>query len=172
MKTAAIRLTVLIGLICMAGLVGWTFFQTPGHPVALLRVVDGAGKPIGGAIIRPEGLRTKPGPYVSGWYGWGARESGVSNAAVKTDVEGFARVPYPKYVFERIETGTICLAVDHPDYVPDRPERVVTFAPPARAPWRVWADYAWGRAERRAVVCASLRSLYCGYEFLASAGAE
>jgi len=152
MKTRAIRLTVLIALFCAAGLLGWTFFLTPKRPEALLRVVDWAGKPIGGAIIRPEGLRTKPGPYVSGWYGWNAGESGVSNAPVKTDIEGYARVPYPKYVFERIETGTICLAVDHPDYVPDRPERMVTFAPPSRAPWKVWADYAWGRILHKTLV--------------------
>src|SRR5882762_4225241 len=136
MNSRAIRLILLMALLCLTALLAWAVLSGPGHPVALLRVVDGAGKPIADAVIRPEGLRTKPGPYVSGWYGWRARESGVPNDPVKTDAAGYAQVAYPKYVFERIETGTLCLSVDHPDYVPDRPERVVATAPPAGAPWR------------------------------------
>ena len=44
----------------------------PKHPVAVIRVVDASNKPIAGAVIHPEGFRTKPGPNVSGWYGWRA----------------------------------------------------------------------------------------------------
>jgi hypothetical protein len=152
MQNRAIRLSLLTALLCVAALLAWTVFLCPQHPIALLRVVDGVGKPIAGAVILPEGLRTKPGPYVSGWYGWRVRESGIANDPVKTDAEGFARVPYPKYVFERIETGTLCLSVEHPDYVPDRPERIVALAPPAGAPWRVWADYVWYRLQHKALV--------------------
>jgi hypothetical protein len=77
---------------------------------------------------------------------------GVPNDPVTTDADGHARLPYPKYVFEKIETGTICLSIEHPDFVPDRPERMVNFAPPNRAPWRVWLDYVWGRVRHKALV--------------------
>src|SRR5438034_4573000 len=105
--------------------------------------VHASGKPLTGAIILPEGLRTKPGPYVSGWYTWLANVNGVPNPPVATGKDGCALVPYPKFVFERIETGTLCLSVNHPDFVPDRPERVVATAPPAGAPWRVRLDDLW-----------------------------
>src|SRR5688572_22203919 len=125
----------------------------PVHPVAFIRVVDEAGKPIAGAIVRPEGLRTKPGPYVSGWYGWRtAKNGGVANPPVTTDKEGYARVPYPKNVFERIETGTLCLAVDHPEFVADRPERIVATAPPVGAPWRIYFDHVKNRVLRKALI--------------------
>ena len=62
----------------------------PQHPVAVIRVVDGSNKPIAGAVIHPEGLRTKPGPYVSGWYGWRADLNGVTNPPVTTDTDGYA----------------------------------------------------------------------------------
>jgi hypothetical protein len=124
----------------------------PHSPVAVIRVVDAAGKPIVRAVVRPEGLRTKPGPYVSGWYSWPSQRGGVPNPPVKTDNEGRAQVPYPKFVFERIETGTLCLSVEHPDYVPDRPERMVATAPPAGAPWRQWVDYLGARLRHKAII--------------------
>jgi hypothetical protein len=151
-NTRISRLALLTIFVGIGGLLVWTVFLAPGHPVALLRVVDSAGKPITGAVIRPEGLRTKPGPYVSGWYGWRTGKDGVPNPPVTTDAEGNVRVPYPKYVFERIETGTLCLSVEHPDYVPARPERMVAVAPPGGSPWRVWFDYVWGRVQHKALV--------------------
>jgi hypothetical protein len=150
MKTK--RLILLLGLLGLIALVLVALFPGTHNPVALLRVVDGTGKPIAGAIIRPEGLRTKPGPYSSGWYGWQVGRMGVPNDPVTTDGDGHARLSYPKYVFERIETGTISLSVEHPDFVPDRPERMVNFAPPSRAPWRAWVDYVWGRIRHKALV--------------------
>lgn len=137
---------------CFLLLLGWLLWSSPRYPVALIRVVDAAGKPVAHAVILPEGLRTKPGPYVSGWYGWVTGKSGAPKNPVNTDANGYAQVPYPKYVFERIETGTIIFSVNHPDFVPDRPECVVTTAPPAGAPWRVWADDLWSRVQRRALV--------------------
>jgi len=124
----------------------------PKHPVALIRVVDTVGKPIAGAVVLPEGLRTKPGPYSGGWYGWRQELNGVPNPPVATDNDGYARVPYPNYVFERIETGILCLSVSHPDFVPDRPECVVALAPPTGAPWQEWADYLWNRIRHKALV--------------------
>jgi hypothetical protein len=124
----------------------------PQFPVARLRVVDGAGKPVAGAVIQPEGVRTKPGPYNSGWYSWRKDKDSPTNAPVTTDQDGYASVPYPKYVFERIETGTLCLAVNHPNFVPDRPERVVTTALPAGAPWRARVDDLWNRIQHNTIM--------------------
>jgi hypothetical protein len=127
--------------------------RVPAHLVAYIQIVDETGAPVSGAVVLPEGLRTKPGPYVSGWYGWRtATNGGVANPPVTTDREGYARVPYPNYVFEQIETGTLCLSVNHPEFVPDRPERIVATAPPAGAPWRVRADYLLNRIMRKALV--------------------
>jgi hypothetical protein len=141
MKPGTLRWTIAAVAIAFAMFIVWTVFSAPKHPVALIRVVDAAGKPVAGAIITPEGLRTKSGSYQSGWYGWPTAGNSVSNPPVKTDANGFAHVGYPKYVFERIETGVLCLSVSDPNFVPDRPERAVATAPPAGAPWRVWADY-------------------------------
>lgn len=76
----------------------------------------------------------------------------MPNPPVTTDIDGYARVPYPKHVFERIETGTLCLSVNHRDFVPDRPERMVAMAPPARAPWRVRLDDLWNRIRHRILI--------------------
>src|SRR5262245_672696 len=116
MKTRVKRLILLLGLLGVIALVLVALFPGTHNPVALLRVVDATGKPIAGAIVRPEGMRTKPGPYSGGWYSWQPREMGVPNDPVTTDADGRARLPYPKYVFERIETGTICLSIEHPDF--------------------------------------------------------
>jgi len=141
---AAAAFVVLVLLVSVA--------TAPKHPAALIRIVDASTNPIAGAVIHPEGLRTKPGPYVSGWYGWRADLNGVPNPPVTTDIDGYARVPYPKYVFERIETGTLCLSVNHRDFVPDRPERMVAMAPPAGAPWRVRLDDLWSRIRHKILI--------------------
>jgi hypothetical protein len=139
---------VLFGVILLAALIA----TAPKNPVALIRVVDAAGKPVAGAIIQPEGMRTKSGPYVSGWYGWRSEGNGVANPPVMTDRDGYAQIPYPKFVFERIETGTLCLAVTHPEFVPDRPERIVATAPPAGAPWKMRLEDLWGRIRHKALL--------------------
>lgn len=146
-----LRWTTAAGVIAFAVFIVWPLFSTPKHPVALIRVVDASGKPVAGATVTPEGLRTKPGPYRNGWYAWSAGFN-VSNAPVKTDANGFAQIGYPKYVFEKIETGVLCLSVNDSHFVPDRPERDVAIAPPAGAPWRVWADYLKDRILHRQLV--------------------
>ena len=50
--------------------------RAPVHPVAYIQIVDEAGAPVSGAVVLPEGLCTKPGPYVSGWYGWRTATNG------------------------------------------------------------------------------------------------
>lgn len=122
----------------------------PKHPVALLRVLDAAGRPISGAVIIPDGLRPKPGRYAHGHYGW-RPDLNVPSQPMVTDNNGEARVTYPKFVFERIETGQISFSINHPDFVPDRPFRAVATSPPAGAPWREWADYIWNRIRLKAL---------------------
>ena len=133
-------------------LIGWAVFTAPQHPIAVIRVVDGAGKPVAGALIVPDGMRTKPGPYEGGHYGWLRGTNGPPAIRVRTDGNGIALVPYPKYVFERIETGQISFAVSHPEFVPDRPFRVVTTVPPAGAPVQQWLVYLLQRVKLRALV--------------------
>src|SRR5687767_14329746 len=114
-------------IILVAGLVGIFISRSlakPAMPVAILRVVDATGQPVRGAMIKREGMRTKPGSYQSGWYGWSAERHGA-NPPVTTDVNGEATIEYPQYVFEKVEAGVVCLAVEHPDFVSQRPERVV-----------------------------------------------
>ena len=130
MKASTARWIFLAAVLFVALLMAALIATAPKNPVALIRVVDVSGQPVAGAIILPEGLRTKAGPYVSGWYGWRTGANGVTNAPVTTDRDGYAQIPYPKFVFERIEAGTLCLAVSHPEFVSDRPERIV--ATPSR----------------------------------------
>jgi hypothetical protein len=59
----------------------------------------------------------------------GGSQNGVSDDPVTTDTNGHARPRYPKYVFEKIETGTICLSVDHPDFVLERLEQSAVSSP-------------------------------------------
>lgn len=138
---------LIVVLLFLAALI----VSAPKHPVALIRVVDVAGQPIAGASIEPEGLRTKPGPYAGNCYGWSDDRNGVPDHRVTTDADGYAPVPYPKYVFEGLETGQINFRVSHPEYVSDRPFRVVTTAPPSGTPWRVWADYVRDRIRHKAL---------------------
>lgn len=147
LKSTVILLVLIVGL----GL-AVVFLISPKNPVAIIQVVDAAGKPVHGAVIRPEGLRPKIGAYSSGWYSWQPKLQGVANPPVTTDADGYVTIPYPKYVFEQIETGTLCLAVDHPEYVPDRPERIVSIAPPKGAPWRVRMNDLWQRVRHMALV--------------------
>lgn len=152
MKPGARQLALFTAVTCIVVLLVLVMISAPKPPVALIRVVDAAGNPIVGAVIKPDGLRTKPGPYGSGHYGWRADRIGVPNDPVVTDKNGYGRVPYPKYVFERIETGQISFSVNHPDFVPDRPFRFVSFSLPAGAPWRERAKYAWARIQRKALI--------------------
>ena len=147
------RLPVLLATsLSLVLLLIWALISIPKHPVALIRVVDPAGKPVPGAVIRADGLRPKPGPYSHGHYGWRPEPGFPPNDLLTTDGDGCAWVPYPKYVFERIETGESSFSVSHPDFVADRPFRTVTTRPPTGAPWQIWTDYLWVRVQRQALV--------------------
>lgn len=124
-------------------------FHAPKYRIARIRVVDATGRPIPDAKVKPESLITKPDQRVEGNWGW---NDSVPNDPVSTDKDGYARVPYSHYIFEKIETGSIQLSISHPDYVFDQVERVVSDAPLDRARWRVWLEYFWGRIKQKKFV--------------------
>jgi hypothetical protein len=142
-----ITLVVLVVL----GLVWLAIRSTPTNPIAIIKVVDTAGKPVAGALLRPDGLRPK---RINGHWSW-SEDNAVKPTTVTTDALGIARVPYPRYVFEKAETGEISFQVEHPDYCSDRPFRVVSATPPANASLKTRADfiYRWltGRVVTRPV---------------------
>jgi hypothetical protein len=137
------------GVVLLAALVFVVFsLLKPPVPVAYIRVLDESGRPVSGATIAPDGLRPKKG---GGHYGWSSNYelSGVKAEVVTTDADGYARVKYPHYVIERLETEQISFAVDHPDFCPDRPFRVVASSPPANAPLQEKLKYLALRLARK-----------------------
>jgi hypothetical protein len=141
-----IRKLILIVLVFL-GFALFIIRSTPPNPVALIRVVDTAGKPIAGATIRPDGLRPK---RINGHWRWDENKA-VKPSPVVTDAQGIARVPYPRYVFEKAETGEISFYVEHPDFCSDRPFRVVSATPPANAKLKDQAEFLYRLVMRRIV---------------------
>jgi len=155
MRNSKIRLGRIVAAVVIIGVFFlWVLRQlsVSGPPIAIIRVVDAAGQPVAGAIVRPAGLRTKAGPYSSGWYAWRADQNGVSNSPVRTANDGRATVSYPRYVFERIETGVLCFEVNHPDFAPFNPEIAVDTTPPAGASVSVILKYWLDRVRHGALV--------------------
>lgn len=141
------KIIILLVLLTIAAFAFWLIFGAPKHPVAIIKVIDTAGKPIAGAIIKPDGLRPKKN---GGHYSW-TDAMPVKPTAVKTDANGIAHISYPHYVVERLETGEISFRVDHPDFCPDRPFRTVAAAPPANAKLLDRAKFIFAVATRRVV---------------------
>ena len=85
-------------------------------------VVDPDGYPIENATVFPSGLRTKvePGSH----WGWDEKRLGPP-PKLETNAEGSVDLPYPKYVTEEIEVGTVTLSVQHPDFVTFREDRSI-----------------------------------------------
>lgn len=83
-----------------------------------IKVVDEESNPIAGAMITPDGLRTKVDP--SGHYGW-KKELHGELRIVTTDSQGLAEVAYPKYVTEKLLTGAISFRCSHPEFCTIRP---------------------------------------------------
>lgn len=150
-KTGPGRWILLVAALAVLGVLLLVVFgRTATHPLARLRVVDPTGSPVPGASILVDGLRTKEGPYGSGHYFWSAtNQNGTPKPAVISDAEGYAVVEYPRFVFERIETGQISFLVQHPNFVPDRPFRVVSSVPPFGAPWKEWSEFVVTRLRHR-----------------------
>jgi len=44
------RMALLAAAFCIVGLLVALFVSAPKHPIALIRVVDSAGKPVAGAV--------------------------------------------------------------------------------------------------------------------------
>lgn len=126
-----------------------TFLMPAKFPIALIQVVDAAGRPVAGVTVTPEALRAR-GPYSAGWYPWETPERKAPNQPQMTDAEGFARVPYPIYVLERLETGVIILSISHPDFVAQEIELPVAPALPLGGPIPAWITYFKERFSPRA----------------------
>ena len=141
------RTLTILGVLVFVGIIVTVLIAcliaSAKNPEAMIRVVDAASKPIAGAIIDANGLRTKDGPYQANWYRWPAKSNSVKNLPITTGDDGVASVPYPKYVFEQIETGTICFSVSHRDFVTEGLERVVSTSTPAGAPLGVRLAGMW-----------------------------
>jgi hypothetical protein len=126
----------LIGLV-VASPVVFVSIESNRPPEALIRFEDEKGRPVAGAIVTPDGLRPKKN---GGHYSWTDRHE-VKPLPVTTGPDGVARIPYPHFVFEQLQTGQISFAVDHPDFCRDRPFAVVDNSPTRRDPWKVRFEY-------------------------------
>jgi hypothetical protein len=100
--------------------------QAPELLTLQVRVVDPDGHPIENATVFQTGLRTKvqPGSH----WGWDEKRLGPP-PKVQTNADGVAELPYPKYVMEEIEVGTMTVSVEHPDFVTFREDRSVEDKP-------------------------------------------
>ena len=91
-----------------------------------VRVLDPDEHPVEGATVKPRGLRTKV--QRADWWGWRTDRDG-DVPEILSNSEGYAEVPYPKYVMEKLETGTLNLNVTHPDFVQFDSDRSVDAKP-------------------------------------------
>jgi len=88
-------------------------------------VLDPDGNPVEGAMVYCTGLRSKvePGSH------WGWDDEYGPLPKIQTNAEGIAAMPYPKYLTEKIETGTMTWTVEHPEFVDFREDRSVSDDP-------------------------------------------
>ncbi|MDP1562349.1 MAG: carboxypeptidase-like regulatory domain-containing protein [Pirellulaceae bacterium] len=89
-------------------------------------VLDPDGHPVENAKAFPSGLRTKVA--ARGHFFWSDKRFGPV-PKVETNANGLADLPYPKYVIEEIEVGTVTVSVEHPDFVTFREDRRVDDKP-------------------------------------------
>ena len=87
-----------------------------------VRVTDPDGNPVEDATVYCTGMRSRlePGSH----WGWGEERFGPV-PRIKTESDGIANMPYPKYLAEKLETGKMTWSVDHPDFVSFREDRNV-----------------------------------------------
>jgi len=119
----------LFAFAAVIGILALAVLTTPPNPTAFIKVLDAAGQPVPGAIVKTYALRPKNG---GADYFWTDRMS-VKPLPVRTDRSGIARVPFPHYILEKLETGEISFTVNHPDFCKDHFVRNVAFAPPENA---------------------------------------
>jgi len=77
-------------------------------------VVDPDGNPVQDATVYCTGMRSRVEPGSS--YGWTTSIHGPLSK-LKTGDDGIVRMPCPKFVNEKLETGKVRWTVEHPDFV-------------------------------------------------------
>ena len=87
-----------------------------------LKITDPDDHPLEGATVSPYGLRSKADPG-SFWI-WPEKLLGPIPKLISDD-EGLVDIPFPKYMLDKLETGSVALSVEHPDYVTLRKDRNV-----------------------------------------------
>lgn len=118
---------MIIGSVIILLVAGVVFLILAARvPVLQVVVVNEAGTPVAGAKIKPDGIRGTDG----GHYGWGDDFS-VKPLPVTTDAKGKAKIPYPRFIVERVRSIELSFGVDHPDYASSRP--FVKVAAPIRS---------------------------------------
>jgi hypothetical protein len=91
------------------------FLSANKVPTLRVVVVNESGTPVPGAKIQPDGIRGTDRAH----YGWGDHFS-VKPVSLITDANGTAKIPYPRFIMERVRSIELSFRVDHPDYSPDR----------------------------------------------------
>ncbi len=81
--------------------------------IVQVRVVNEDGQAVAGARVEPYALRMRDD--MASHYGWNPADHGEA-IPVQTDYKGMARVAYPQYVQEKLETGAISIKISHPEY--------------------------------------------------------
>ena len=78
-----------------------------------VRVVDSRGEPVRGAIVEPWAIRSGQGHYM--WPNGEHDRTEVSPEEVDTDVQGNARIAYPRFTLldEGVRTIGVSISVDH-----------------------------------------------------------
>ena len=88
--------------------------------VTKVLVLDPDGNPVEDATVYCTGLRAKM--ERGSHYSWNSKMHGT-RPKLKTNSEGIVEMPYPKYIVEKLETGTMTWSVEHPDFVDFREDR-------------------------------------------------
>ena len=112
--------TISLLLLALATLSGYACAQEvekdapPKVEMQTLKVLvrDQDRHPLDGATVIPLGLRTKPQNLCP----WNTMQYGPV-PEVLTGEDGIAKVPYPKYIRDKIETGLLNLKVTRPNFV-------------------------------------------------------
>lgn len=89
-----------------------------------VRVVDSRGEPVRGAIVEPWAIRSGQGHYM--WPNGEHDRTEVSPEEVDTDVQGNARIAYPRFTLldEGVRTIGVSISVDHRDYACPEPMHI------------------------------------------------
>ncbi|MGV3754656.1 MAG: hypothetical protein ACO1QS_04690 [Verrucomicrobiota bacterium] len=124
-------------VLAMAGLVG-LLLKHPLPQVGVMRVVDEQGKPVAGAVVVMDGLRSKSKSAHWGWF----EERHGSRGPYESDANGVLTFYYPAYVMEQFETSEVSFGIKHQEYCSDRIlDFVVDSSPPRSAGLQAKLDF-------------------------------